>query len=124
MPHILVVEQHNDLRAFFVTIGKDLPGLTVHAVSSAEEALAYLKQEHPKPDLILATVGTRPMSGVELLRTVKEDQELTGIPFILMSGLYELNEDRAKNIGAQGFLQKPFALSELQRLIRQLVPQK
>lgn len=66
-------------------------------------------------DLVISDIRMPEMDGVQLLRWVKEN---TKLPVILMTGFSEIPETQAAaEVGADGFLAKPFKTEELLRVI-------
>lgn len=87
-----------------------ISGLDVTSVDSGEKALAALDKE--KFDLILTDVNMPQMSGIELLRHIRDrDEEL---PVILMTAYAELNVAvSAVKEGAFDFIIKPYSPAHL-----------
>lgn len=62
-----------------------------------------------RPDIVLADIGMPERDGYEVAAFVKSDPRFTGIPVILLTGAFEpLDEDRARTVGCDGVLVKPF----------------
>ncbi len=84
----------------------------IETALNGEEALAKL--EKGGAAVILADWRMEPMSGIQLLRTVKASEALRGIPFIMMTA--DSNPDHvheAKEAGAEGYIVKPFTTETL-----------
>lgn len=119
---ILVVDDEQDIRILFEQrFRREIrEGAFDFAFCySGEEALAYL-QEHPSEAiLILSDINMPGMSGLELLRRIREKAPAPP-PFILMITAYGDPEKygEAMRLGANDFLNKPLDFSALkQRLI-------
>lgn len=55
-------------------------------VSNGEEALEYLKDtSKPRPCLVLLDINMPRMNGIELLRTMKTDEQLRLIPVVMLT---------------------------------------
>jgi len=79
---------------------------------------ALEKARVERPDLILADVYMPGKNGYELCAAVKQDQGLKHIPVLLLTGTFEpFDETKAKSVGADGWIAKPF---ESQALIHQV----
>ncbi len=116
---ILMVEDHKELREF---LEKSLPITTkVTAVSNGIDCLEMLKKEIP--DLILLDIMLPfPLDGFSILRILKNDPRLVGIPVILMSSFN--SDDKISmglELGANDYLVKPFKINELLLKIKNLV---
>jgi CheY-like chemotaxis protein len=67
------------------------------------------KARESKPDIILADVMMPGKNGYEVCEAIKQDAQLRSIPVLLLSGTFEsFDEERAKRIGADGWISKPF----------------
>lgn len=87
-----------------------ISGLDVTALDSGEKALAALGAE--RYDLILTDVNMPVMTGIELLRRIREKDE--EIPVILMTAYAELNiAVSAVKEGAFDFIIKPYSPAHL-----------
>ena len=107
---ILVVDDNADMRSYLVRL---LEGrFEVRAVGGGAEALASIGEE--RPDLILTDVMMPDMSGLELLRLVREDPELAELPIVLLSA--RAGPEAAVeglDLGADDYLAKPFSAEDL-----------
>ena len=78
------------------------------------EPLSFLKKlEVSKPDLIVLDLMLPEMNGYEVLKVLKEKDELAGIPVIIVSA--KSAEDdivMGLNMGASDYITKPFGLME------------
>jgi PAS domain S-box-containing protein len=85
------------------------------AVPAASGAEALEVARRIKPDLIILDVGMLPMSGLDVLRQLKQDAETRPIPVLLHSVTDEPEEMLA--LGAADFLRKPVTGSRLRETI-------
>ncbi len=70
-----------------------------------------------KPDLIITSIRSDGIDGLEFLKSVKTSFRLRRIPVIIASKHSELQPDAAR-LGASHFLVKPFASEELEQAIK------
>jgi len=94
-------------------------GMHVVAVGSGREAMARF--EIDRPDIVLADVSMPDGDGYAVAEHVKA---LAGddVPVVLMTGAFEqLDEDRAKSVGCDGVLAKPFEPQMAIALVRDLL---
>jgi len=88
-----------------------------HGVSTApdgEAMLELLQAQGHMPDLLLLDVMMPGLSGLEVLRCIKEDARLSSIPVILITaGTDDSLSAAALEAGAVDVLIKPFRLAEL-----------
>ncbi|HLX91769.1 MAG TPA: response regulator, partial [Puia sp.] len=64
------------------------------------------------PDLILLDMLLSDADGVAICRELKSNQQTTGIPVVMVSA-YPAAVEIAKAAGAEFFVPKPFAISDL-----------
>lgn len=78
----------------------------VYPVDSGAMALRFLSKR--RPDLILMDVEMPVMSGTDLLRTIKSNPDLSGIPVIFLTGTIDSeSEAAAYTLGAADYVHKP-----------------
>lgn len=65
-----------------------------------------------RPDLILVDVEMPFMTGLEFVQALKADPSVCDIPVVFISSRDDC-EDRAKELGARAFLQKPLLAEHL-----------
>ncbi len=79
----------------------------VVAVGDGAQAIARLQSD--PPDIVLADVGMPERNGYEVAAFVKEHPHLAHIPVLLLTGAFEpVDEARARSVGCDGVLVKPF----------------
>lgn len=79
----------------------------VLAVSDGRQAIERIPIE--RPDIVLADVGMPERDGYEVAAFVKKDPALAHIPVLLLTGAFEpIDEHRARAVGCDGVLVKPF----------------
>jgi CheY-like chemotaxis protein len=99
-----------------VRIVLDQEGYVVLSAGDGDKALTTIQTE--RPDLVLLDVRMPKMSGLTVLRYLREDPELATIPVIMLSVVTSYPEVRsALQRGAVAYLSKPFELRELVRLV-------
>ncbi len=84
-----------------------LGGHDLTMAGDGEEALAVLGKMDPKPILILLDVMMPKMSGFDVLRKIKEDENLKKIPVILLTNLAgQEDAEKGLSLGAVLYLVK------------------
>jgi DNA-binding response OmpR family regulator len=87
--------------------------------SDGDEALKLARRE--RPHVIVLDVMMPGMSGWEVCRAVREDEDLKDTGVLMLTGIGErLNEMTSPLYGADDFLDKPFELADLDRKIAAL----
>src|SRR5512132_4420491 len=81
--------------------------IQVIAVGDGQQAIARIDSEHP--DVVLADVGMPERDGYEVAAYVKGNPQFAHIPVLLLTGAFEpIDEARARAVGCDGVLVKPF----------------
>ena len=108
-PRVLVVEDDEPVRRA-VAGGLRANGFVVIAAASAEEGMTALTGA--AADLVVLDIGLPGMSGLELCRRLRSDDE--GLPILILSAR-DAVADRVEGlrVGADDYLVKPFDLAEL-----------
>lgn len=117
--NILMVEDNKELRE---SLEESLSfTYKIIAVANGIECLEILKKEIP--DLILLDLMLPfPLDGFSILRILKNDPQLVGIPVIIMSAIN--SEDKINlglELGANDYLVKPLRINELLLKVKNLV---
>jgi DNA-binding response OmpR family regulator len=117
-PKILVVDDEPPLRELVVVTLGD--AFLCEEVGDGDTALERLGQN--QYDLVMLDVMMPGTNGTDVLRKMREDDELRDIPVIVMSA-WQSPQDVASALeaGADRFLAKPFRIDELGSMVRGLV---
>jgi CheY-like chemotaxis protein len=79
----------------------------VLAVGDGRQAIERVQSE--RPDIVLADVGMPERDGYEVAAFIKADPTLSHIPVLLLTGAFEpIDEVKARAVGCDGVLVKPF----------------
>jgi DNA-binding response OmpR family regulator len=88
--------------------------------SDGEEAMRLIQQN--KPDLVVLDVMMPGMSGWEICKAVREDEQLRDTGVIMLTGIGErLNEMTSPLYGADAHLDKPFELTALDNAVTRVL---
>ncbi len=119
---ILVVEDNEDSRVLLQQ-ALAASGFEASVASNGIEALQLARQTSPQ--LIISDILMPEMDGFTLCREIKRDQALRDIPFIFYSATYIDPKDAqlAHQLGADRFIIKPQEISELLRIIGEVLEQ-
>lgn len=99
-----------------------LTGNGIEVVSVTDGAIALRRLPDVKPDLLITDVYLPSRNGFELARFLKSQEEYRRIPIIFAAApIDELNEQDARNAGADVILRKPFEASSLLGAVQQLL---
>jgi two-component system chemotaxis response regulator CheY len=119
---ILVVDDEKDMETLFQQrFRKEIRDHEVQFVFaiSGEEALVYLSQLNHEAVLILSDINMPGMSGLELLKRIKEKYE-NPPPVVMMITAYgdKENYNQAIKLGADEFLTKPVDFNLLKEKLK------
>ncbi|WP_165823805.1 response regulator [Pseudochryseolinea flava] len=114
---ILLVEDDGDDQEFFITA---LSGITdpplVLVAANGKEAIDILERSIVLPSMIFMDINMPIMDGIECLRYIMNEPLMKGIPVIVLSS-ESYYEEKARNLGAVGFIKKQFSISDLRNNI-------
>jgi CheY-like chemotaxis protein len=95
----------------------------VLAVGDGQQAIERVQVE--RPDIVLADVGMPERDGYEVAAFIKGDPALAHIPVLLLTGAFEpIDEVRARAVGCDGVLVKPFEPQMVISRVRDLLSGK
>jgi CheY-like chemotaxis protein len=122
MPAVLIVEDSENSAAMLEIAFLGIPGVRVLTAPSAAEALRILGGG-PGPVRVMVTDLNMPrMDGYELIRRVRADQRLSGMPIIVVSADTDpATPQRIAALGVAAFFPKPFSPAMVRRKVEQLL---
>lgn len=98
-------------------------GYEVIAAENGAEAFELARQK--KPDIVVTDYQMPVMTGTELVKKLRENEETSKIPVIMLTARNLMLEDQQKNqMQISAFLSKPFSPKELLRTIEDILYQK
>jgi CheY-like chemotaxis protein len=90
------------------------------AVDNGDAAMQKIAAS--RPDIVLADVVMPGKNGYDLCQAVKTGADTKGVPVILLAGTFEpFDSERAKSVGADDFIVKPFETQALIDKVKRLV---
>ncbi|MBV9388541.1 MAG: response regulator [Chroococcidiopsidaceae cyanobacterium CP_BM_ER_R8_30] len=122
-PSILVVENNPDLRTYVANILCQIGGYSVQTARNGVEGF-HMAQIH-LPDLVVTDLMMPQLSGLEMTRLIRNEEQLKRIPIILLTAKAD-EETRivGTECGADAYLAKPFNERELLAAVRNLLALK
>ena len=108
---ILIVE--DDPKS--MTLTKDLLKISGYTTIQAADGMQGVElAKSAKPDLILMDIMMPKMDGYTACHDIKADPVTRNIPVVMLTAMgYDLNKKFAKQMGADGYVTKPFSRQEL-----------
>ena len=93
---------------------------TVLEAQDGEVAVDIARSQ--KPDLILIDLMMPKMDGYTACLSIKTDQATKEIPVVILTGIgNEFNKKFAQEMGADGYITKPFSADELLLQVKQVL---
>ena len=111
---VMVVEDDRDIRETFRQL-LEIEGYEVIVASNGKEALDLLKRTS-SPCVILLDLMMPVMNGWEFLAAQKGDQQLAGIPVVVITAG---GKDKDNTLDTAGYMQKPIELQSLLDTVKQ-----
>lgn len=115
---ILLVEDDEDTQVALAMLF-ELEGFDVITAADGEEA--YLRAVAEHPDLIVTDINMPKVNGLDLIRLVRSDGRIEGIPIVAVSAVEKQYLNRAIELGAIAVAQKPIEFDHFLSLIARLV---
>ena len=117
---ILVVDDEENIRNLIRT-GLEDAGYSVSTRTNGCEALMAVEEE--KPSLIIADIMMPRLTGIDLLKALKNKEETRKIPLIFISAMDHAEKvQEGLDLGAVDFITKPFKVSEIVGKVRHYIP--
>ena len=119
MPKLLIVDDESDIREFAKNFFKKRR-IDVFTASGGKDALSLISSQ--SPDLVLLDVRMEEMTGIEVLRSIRQTNSLVKV--IMVTGVEEEETIRAaESLGVIGYIHKPLILEELEKIVlKELTP--
>ncbi|CCQ74119.1 response regulator [Magnetospira sp. QH-2] len=106
--NVLIVDDYKTMLRIIRNLLTQLGFKNIHEASDGSQALQYLHQ-HDDCGLIISDWNMEPMTGLQLLREVRADDNLKHIPFIMVTAESKTeNVVTAKQAGVSNYIVKPF----------------
>ena len=112
---VLIVEDEADAAELFAEMMR-VSGFRVQKTSSSAPALAMMTEE--KPDIVLLDIMMPEISGLDILRQMRNDPALANIPVVVVSAKSMPADIRnGMEAGASTYLTKPVGFLELKEAV-------
>lgn len=109
--HVLIAEDEpNIVESLRFILGRE--GCEVTAVFDGKAVIDQIASL--RPDLVILDVMLPKMTGFEVLKWIKSNPELTGMPVMILTAKgQEKDRKTAEDLGADAFVTKPFSNREI-----------
>ncbi|GGS01448.1 response regulator [Deinococcus sedimenti] len=109
--HVLLVDDDPEDRALVAEVVTRLATpVTVHALNDGPGAIAWLSEQAERaqlPDVIMLDIRMPGVSGLEVLRALREDERLRSVPVVMLTtSSNEEDVDASYRLAASGYFVK------------------
>ena len=119
MRTILVVEDQEDNRQILRDL-LESAGFRMIEAHDGAQALAMARSE--RPDLILMDIQLPEVSGLEVTKWLKDDQDLKRIPVVAVTAFaMKGDEERIREGGCEAYLSKPISVGKFIETVRRFI---
>ncbi|RPD37652.1 response regulator [Candidatus Liberibacter solanacearum] len=120
MPKKVMIVEDNELNMKLFRDLIETSGYMSIQTRSGLEALEIARQH--KPDIIIMDIQLPEISGLEITKQIKEDNELQGIPVIAVTAFaMKGDEERIRKGGCEAYISKPISLSIFMETIKKYI---
>jgi two-component system, chemotaxis family, chemotaxis protein CheY len=119
---ILLVDDQDTFLEIMKAMLRQLGFRNVVVAKDGPKAVATLTRAADPYGLVISDWNMQPMTGLQLLQTVRADPVLAATPFIMVTG--EASKDRvvaALGAGVTGYIVKPISLDTLKKKLASLL---
>lgn len=117
---VLIVED-NDLNMKLFNDLLEAHGYLTLQTKDGVEALRMARQH--RPDLILMDIQLPEVSGLEVTKWLKEDEDLRQIPVIAVTAFaMKGDEEKIRDGGCEAYIAKPISVASFMRTVERFLP--
>lgn len=119
-PRFLIVDDFSTMRRIVRNLLKEIGFGNAEEAEDGVAALSMLR--NGKFDFIVSDINMPNMDGFALLKTVRADEHLKGIPFLMVTAEAKKEDivNAAQN-GANGYIVKPFTKATLEEKVQKIM---
>ena len=122
MPKTVLIVEDNELNMKLFHDLLQANGFETIETRNGIEALDLARKY--RPDLILMDIQLPEVSGLEVTKWIKEDDELKAIPVIAVTAFaMKGDEERIREGGCEAYLSKPISVAKFLETVRHFVKQ-
>jgi len=119
-PKTILVVEDNELNMKLFHDLLEAHGYTILQTRDGMEALKLARQH--KPDLILMDIQLPEVSGLEVTKWIKEDDELKSIPIIAVTAFaMKGDEEKIREGGCEAYIAKPISVTSFLKTVEQFL---
>lgn len=120
LPKKVLIVEDNDLNMKLFNDLLEAHGYNTLQTKDGMEALRMARQH--LPDLILMDIQLPEVSGLEVIKWLKEDDNLSAIPVIAVTAFaMKGDEEKIRNGGCEAYIAKPISVSNFMRTVERFL---
>ena len=120
MTKTVMIVEDNDLNMKLFHDLLDAHGYQTLQTRNGMEALEQARKQ--RPDLILMDIQLPEVSGLEVTKWLKEDDNLRSIPVVAVTAFaMKGDEERIREGGCEAYISKPISVSKFMDTVRQFI---
>lgn len=120
MPKTVLIVEDNELNMKLFHDLLDAHGYRTLQTKDGMDALAIAREHHP--DLILMDIQLPEVSGLEVTKWLKEDEELASIPVVAVTAFaMKGDEEKIRDGGCEAYIAKPISVTTFLETVRRFL---
>lgn len=120
VPKKVLIVEDNDLNMKLFNDLLEAHGYNTLQTKDGMEALRMARQH--VPDLILMDIQLPEVSGLEVIKWLKEDDNLSAIPVIAVTAFaMKGDEEKIRNGGCEAYIAKPISVANFMRTVERFL---
>ena len=121
LPRKVLIVEDNDLNMKLFNDLLEAHGYFTLQTKDGVEALRMARQH--RPDLILMDIQLPEVSGLEVTKWLKEDDDLRAIPVIAVTAFaMKGDEEKIRDGGCEAYIAKPISVASFMRTVARFLP--
>ena len=121
MRRILLIEDNHSLLEEIINV-LDLEGFTVETAENGRVGFERLQQMAELPDIVICDLMMPDWDGYEMLKAVRGHPATVSLPVIVLTARDDEEcQSKAKELGADDFVTKPFKIAELLQVVERVL---
>jgi two-component system cell cycle response regulator DivK len=120
LPKKVLIVEDNELNMKLFNDLLEAHGYFTLQTKDGMDALRIARQHHP--DLILMDIQLPEVSGLEVIKWLKEDDNLAAIPVIAVTAFaMKGDEEKIRNGGCEAYIAKPISVASFMRTVERFL---
>ena len=122
VPKKVLIVEDNELNMKLFNDLLEAHGYTTFQTKNGRDALDIARLH--RPDLILMDIQLPEVSGLEITKRLKEDEELRGIPVVAVTAFaMKGDEEKIRQGGCEGYIAKPISIAGFMKVVEHHLPE-